>query len=178
MRIWRVGSVALGLVAVGTLVVVLASSASGPADTSAASPLVGKPAPSLVGPTLDGGHYRLRPRSGKVTVVNIWASWCGPCRSEIPLLSRLSAKWSSGDVRLVTINTRDGPVAARTLLQEVGAKDLFTVLDPHGELAVTWGARGVPETVVVDRRGIVRSRWIGPVRRRWLTEQVDRWASS
>ncbi|MGW0231232.1 TlpA family protein disulfide reductase [Actinopolymorpha singaporensis] len=142
------------------------------------SPLAGHPAPELSGRTLDGGHYRLRPGGAKVTLVNVWASWCGPCRNELPLLAATAQRWKPRGVRVVTVNTKDGPVAARSLLKEVDATGLLTVLDPYGDLAVSWGATGIPETFVVDQDGKVRARWTGPLTKDWLDTQLARWGSA
>jgi len=163
-----------GLLVVAVAVLVLGSAMG---DTGhARSPLQGHKAPALSGTTLAGRHYQLKLRPGKATVVNIWASWCGPCREELPLLVHTLDRWSGRGVRLVTIDTKDGPVAARTLLQEVKAKDLLAVQDPQGQLAVSWGATGVPETVVLDEQGVVRARWLGQVSTDWLDRQLRRWA--
>lgn len=140
------------------------------------SPLDGKPAPPLAGTTITGTHFRWRP-DGAVTVVNIWASWCGPCREELPTLVQVQRRWRDRGVRLVSINTKDGPVAARSFLHRLGVRDLLAVSDPQGRLAVAWGATGVPETVVVDRHGIVRARWLGAVHRDWLDEELQRWVA-
>jgi cytochrome c biogenesis protein CcmG/thiol:disulfide interchange protein DsbE len=173
---------AAALVAVAVVVAVLMSGMTpGPGSASsgaARSPVVGREAPVLTGRTLTGSAFTLRPRAGTTTVVNIWASWCGPCRNELPMLSRTAARWAGRGVRLVTVDTRDGVVAARTLLREVGARHLMTVNDPQGRLAVSWGATGVPETFVVDDRGVVRARWVGQLRRGWLDTELRRWARS
>ncbi|WP_310963401.1 TlpA family protein disulfide reductase [Nocardioides terrisoli] len=136
-----------------------------PSEAAGAS-MQGRPAPELRGTTLDGKAFRLRP--GHVTIVNVWASWCAPCRQELPTLAALARSWRSRGVRLVTIDTRDGPAAARSLLAEVHARGILAVRDPHGRLAVDWGATGVPETVVLDARGVVRARWLGAISREWL----------
>jgi cytochrome c biogenesis protein CcmG/thiol:disulfide interchange protein DsbE len=138
--------------------------------------MVGSPAPALSGTTLDGSHYVLHPARGHVTVVNIWAAWCAPCRSEIPRVVHAAAAYRSRGVRVVTIDTRDGPTAARALLADVHAQHLLAVEDPDGRLAISWGATGVPETVVVDGHGIVRARWLGAVSRGWLNAEVRRWS--
>lgn len=184
----RVTGRRLGILAVAVAVSLLlaalgvaAARGSGSAGTPATGPtggaLDGKPAPALAGTTLTGDHFRLRP-AGKVTVVNIWASWCGPCREELPTLVRVQRRWQDRGVRLVTINTKDGPVAARSFLHRLNVRDLLAVSDPEGRLAVAWGATGVPETVVVDRHGIVRARWLGAVQGGWLDEELQRWTGS
>ncbi len=153
----------------------LGSALSRPGSSSSASPLLGRHAPALAGTTLGGGTYRLPRKPGRLTLVNIWASWCGPCRQELPLLSQVARHAGAEGVRLVTVNTKDGEVPARELLRKVGASDLLTVQDPHGRLAVEWGVTGVPETFVVDAGGVVRARFQGPVSQAWLDQQIQRW---
>ncbi|HEY3529701.1 MAG TPA: redoxin domain-containing protein [Nocardioides sp.] len=173
-HLFRLLSVATGvLLAVGVLAGLTLSLGVHGENTHRA--LLGERAPALRGSTLDGSSYVLRP-TGHLTLVNIWAAWCAPCRDEIPLLARAAADYRSQGVRLVTVDTRDGPVAARALLSDANAQDLVAVVDPHGRLAVSWGATGVPETVVVDGQGIVRARRIGAVSREWLDSQVRRWS--
>lgn len=177
-RRWNVRAV--GLVVVALVVVGLAVAAArgtfagAPAD--APDPLVDQPAPAVSGPTLGGGRVQQASWSRGVTIVNIWASWCGPCRSELPVIAAFARDAGRG-VRVLTIDTRDGPVAARSLLQEVDATDLPVVQDPNGRLAVDWGATGIPETFVVDATGTVRARSRGAVTLDWLQEQVRRWGS-
>jgi len=169
-------AVALLLAALG-VAVARGSAGSGPGSTGpAGGALAGKHAPALNGTTLAGDHFRLR--SGEVTVVNIWASWCGPCREELPTLVQVQRRWRDRGVRLVTIDTKDGPVAARSFLHRLHVTDLLAVSDPQGRRAVAWGATGVPETVVVDRHGVVRARWLGAVQRNWLDEELQRWTRS
>lgn len=153
----------------------LAGAFHGGASGGTGDPLVGHRAPALSGNTVTGGAYRLRP--GAVTVVSIWASWCGPCRDEVPLVSRFAARWARRGVRVVTVDTRDGIVPARQFLASIGARHLLAVQDPQGRIAVSWGATGVPESFVVDRSGVVRAHLIGAVDDRWLTDEVARWSS-
>jgi cytochrome c biogenesis protein CcmG/thiol:disulfide interchange protein DsbE len=152
----------------------LAGAFRGGAAGGTGSPLLGRPAPTLAGSTVAGGHYRLKP--GAVTVVAIWASWCAPCRDEVPLISRFAAAWAHRGVRVVTVDTRDGILPARHFLAAVGARQLLAVHDPQGRIAVSWGATGVPETFVVDGSGVVRAHRIGEADDRWLTDAVRRWA--
>lgn len=132
-------------------------------------------APALSGQSLDGGRVDLASMRGDVVLVNIWASWCAPCRQELPLIQRTQTRWAHAGVKVVTINTRDGASLARDFLKRMNATDLVTVNDPQGRLAVSWGAMGVPETFVVDRRGFVRARRIGPVTTGWLQRELSRW---
>lgn len=167
-------SLAFGVLVAAGLVLGLALSLAAGPDAGPAV-MVGARAPALRGTTLAGARYELRP-SGHVTVVNIWAAWCAPCRQELPLVARAARAYRARGIQVVTVDTRDGPVAARALLDDTDARHLVVVSDPLGRLAVSWGATGVPETVVVDRRGIVRARYLGSVSRTWLDEQVRRWS--
>lgn len=131
------------------------------------------PAPRLAGSTLDGGRFDLAEARGHVVVVNVFASWCGPCRDELPLLADAARRWAPDGLRVVGLNLRDGPEAVRALLAETGADDLTVVPDPDGTRGVEWGVRGVPETFVVDRDGRIVTRHQGVVSRQWL----DRWVT-
>ncbi len=172
---WRTWAAVLTIVAVTVTVGVLTGGFRS-RDVPGPAPVVGRAAPALAGTTLTGDPFRLRPRPGTLTLVNVWASWCGPCRDEVPLLRDVAERWRHRGVRVVTVNTRDGAVAARSFLSEVGARDLLAVSDPDGRIAVAWGATGVPETFVVDDGGVVRARRIGVVTTGWLEEQLDRWS--
>jgi cytochrome c biogenesis protein CcmG/thiol:disulfide interchange protein DsbE len=134
--------------------------------------LTGAAAPELSGPTLDGGHFDLADARGQVLLINVFASWCGPCRDELPLLVDANRHWSPQGLRLVGLNIRDGTAAVRALLRETGAGDLTVLPDPEGTRAVAWGVRGVPETFVVDRDGRIVGRQQGAVTRHWLEQRV------
>lgn len=164
---------ALTLVVVADLLGVLRGEAAGEAD---ASPLVGRAAPPLAGRTLTGEPYELR--AGDVTVVNVWASWCAPCRHEVPMVARLAAAWQADGVRVVTVDTRDGIAPAREFLESRGALGLLAVHDPDGRIAISWGATGVPETFVLDRRGVVRAHRNGELDEQWLTSEVSQWSAA
>jgi cytochrome c biogenesis protein CcmG/thiol:disulfide interchange protein DsbE len=140
--------------------------------TGSATDLTGAAAPALSGPTLDGGHFDLADARGHVLLVNVFASWCGPCRDELPLLVDAKRRWSAQGLRLVGLNLRDGTPAVRALLRETGAADLTVLPDPDGSRAVAWGVRGVPETFLVDRDGRIVRRQQGAVTRQWLEQWV------
>jgi cytochrome c biogenesis protein CcmG/thiol:disulfide interchange protein DsbE len=169
------GVVVLGAAVLVVAALVLGRGALSGSAAGASFPLEGKPAPAVSGSTLAGDTVSREHWRGGVTVVNIWASWCGPCRQELPIIAAFARHAAGSRVRVLTIDTRDGPAAARSLLDEVGAKDLPVVQDPAGRLAVAWGVTGVPETFVVDHRGVIRALARGGVTRDWLEEQVSRW---
>lgn len=135
-----------------------------------------EPAPALRGRTLDGGSFDLSELRGTVVVVNVWASWCSPCRQELPVLASAAREWA-GKVRFVGLAVRDDEDDARALLREVGATAVTTVPDPDGTLAVDWGVRGVPETFVLDRSGRIRFHVVGVVSGEWLEQNALRLAA-
>ncbi|MEV0001705.1 TlpA disulfide reductase family protein [Micromonospora sp. NPDC050980] len=130
-------------------------------------------APALAGATLDGGRFDLAALRGQVVLVNVFASWCGPCRDELPLLAETGRQWSSRGLRVVGLNLRDGPDAVRPLLAQSRAAELTVVPDPDGARSVEWGVRGVPETFLVDRDGRIVAHRPGVVTRQWLDEHLS-----
>ena len=122
-----------------------------------------KPAPRLVLAPLDQGARAFSPADlavpGQVTLVNVFASWCIPCREEAPQLAQLA---QTHGVRLVGIVYKDKPDAARAFLQEYGNPFRRIGQDADGRAGIEWGISGVPETFVVDGHGIVRGRF-GPL---------------
>lgn len=127
------------------------------------SVLVGQPAPPFDLPPLDGAGLPGLARAdldGQVTVVNIFASWCGPCRLEHPQLVALA---KDERIRLVGINYKDQPANALRFLDDVGNPFAAIGVDQRGRIAIDWGVYGVPETFVVDREGVIRFKFIGPL---------------
>jgi cytochrome c biogenesis protein CcmG/thiol:disulfide interchange protein DsbE len=170
-RVFRTGLAALVVLLAG--VVFAVGLHANRNDTSAAATRpINRPALSLAGATLDGGQVDLRALRGQVVLVNIFASWCGPCRWELPLLADAERRWSGRGLRLVGVDVRDGPDAVRALLDETGAGQLTVLPDPNGVIAVDWGATGVPETFLVDRGGRIVWWARGPVSQTWLQQRV------
>jgi cytochrome c biogenesis protein CcmG/thiol:disulfide interchange protein DsbE len=97
---------------------------------------------------------------GQPTIVNIWASWCAPCRQEHPLLMDLA---KDPAIRVVGINYKDNPENARRFLGALGNPFAAVGVDPNGRTAIDWGVYGVPETFVVGRDGTIRYKHIGPL---------------
>ncbi|NND49295.1 MAG: DsbE family thiol:disulfide interchange protein [Rhizobiales bacterium] len=110
----------------------------------------GKPVPGISTADLTGGE---------VTLVNIWASWCGPCRQEHPLLMQLD---QSG-IKVVGINYKDQEENARRFLGTLGNPYRAVGVDDDGRSAIDWGVYGVPETFVVDGDGVIRHKHVGPL---------------
>lgn len=139
---------------------------------AAGDPLIGGPVPSLAGAGPDGSAADLADLRGKVILVNAWASWCAPCREEMPLLLEAQRRWHGDGVRLFGLNSADSSRAAREFLTEVGAHGMPTVFDPDGAIAAAWGIGTLPQTLLVDRDGIVRDRRAGKVSSNWLRATV------
>jgi cytochrome c biogenesis protein CcmG/thiol:disulfide interchange protein DsbE len=97
---------------------------------------------------------------GGVTLVNVWASWCVPCRVEHPLLMRLARE---GSVRVVGINWKDRRQDAEAFLKDLGDPFSRIGADPNNRVAVDWGVYGVPESYLVDRAGRIRYKVVGPI---------------
>ena len=135
------------------------------------SPLVGRPAPAFELPVLEGDGRTVRSTDlrGKVWMLNVWASWCGPCQIEHPLLVEFAARTR---VPLVGLNYKDKPQAAREWLQRLGNPYVATLVDPDGRTGIDFGVYGVPETFVIDRQGIVRYRQAGPLTKEVLEQRV------
>jgi len=132
------------------------------------SALIGHPAPQtnlppVAGLERDGGAVPgVDPASFKdvVTVVNVWASWCIPCRDEAPLLMQLA---QDSRVRLIGINYKDLPDNARRFLGRYGNPFAAAGADASGRAAIEWGVYGVPETFVVGKDARIAYKLVGPI---------------
>jgi cytochrome c biogenesis protein CcmG/thiol:disulfide interchange protein DsbE len=161
------------VVAVIAAAVAVLDSGIGRDPTVVPARAVGGPAPALRGTTLDGANFDLADNRGSVVLVNVWASWCGPCRDEIPLLDAAARGLGPRGLMVVGVDTQDNPQRARTFLAEVAGTVAYqSVDDSAGRVAVDWGTFGVPETFLVDRDGTVRARVVGEVSPRWIDDQV------
>ena len=132
------------------------------------SALIGRPAPATVLPQLEGLLKEaaqvpgLDPAAfkGKVSVVNVWASWCVPCHEEAPLLTELA---KDNRLQIVGINYKDAPDNARRFLGRYGNPFGMVGVDGNGRASIEWGVYGVPETFVVGREGTILYKLVGPV---------------
>lgn len=126
------------------------------------SVLIGKPAPEFKLPAIEGlnvpGLSRSDLGTGKITIVNVWASWCAPCREEHPALLELAKR---NDIVLVGIDNKDDPENARRFLGTLGNPYAAIGSDIDGRATIDWGTYGVPETFIIDGQGIIRYKLIG-----------------
>jgi cytochrome c biogenesis protein CcmG/thiol:disulfide interchange protein DsbE len=171
----RTGLIVSAIVAVVAIafVWVLATREAG-TDRAADSPLIGRAAPALTGPTLDDATFDLADEQGRWTVVNVFATWCGPCIQEHPeLLAFDEAHREAGDATLVSVLFDDRPGTAREFFEENGG-EWPVVIDGTGTIAASWGVAGVPETYVVAPNGRVVAKLIGGVTQDGLDQVIDR----
>jgi len=132
------------------------------------SALIGHPAPQtplppLAGLANDGGPVPgLDPAAfkGKVSIVNVWASWCVPCHDEAPLLTALGR---DKRFQIIGINYKDAPDNARRFLGRYGNPYGIVGVDANGRAGIEWGVYGVPETFVVGREGTIVYKLVGPI---------------
>ena len=129
------------------------------------------PAPDFTVDILDGDRKTLKDYRGKPVVLNFWASWCGPCREEMPDLVGISRKY--GDrVNFVGIIFQDEEAAARRFIKDFDVK-YENGLDPGGAAARTYKITGIPTTLVIDARGVLRARWLGAIPPETLTSYIE-----
>jgi cytochrome c biogenesis protein CcmG/thiol:disulfide interchange protein DsbE len=132
------------------------------------SALIGRPVPQTTLPALEGLASNGAPIpgldpaafKGKVSVVNVWASWCVPCHDEAPLLTTLG---QDKRLQMVGINYKDSPDNARRFLGRYGNPFGIVGVDGNGRAAIEWGVYGVPETFIVGRDGRVAYKLVGGV---------------
>ncbi len=133
------------------------------------SPLIGKPAPDFLLPQLQDANLQLGRKDllGKVSLLNVWASWCVACREEHPVLVEIAR---SGVVNIYGLNYKDSREDALRWLAQFGNPYLTSAFDEQGKVGIDYGVYGVPETYVIDRQGIIRHKVIGPItQEKWDT---------
>lgn len=150
---------ALGVASVLTTIVALGY---GRDPANQPSQLAGNPAPSFELVDLDGRPMSLVELRGRPVVLNFWATWCPPCRDEMPLLDAAQDRYREQGLVIVGILFEDSADDARRFLSTY-AIGYPTLLDPGGRTAIDYGVFGLPETYFVDRGGTVRYRHIGAI---------------
>lgn len=142
-----------------------------PVRTELWKPVEGEPVPafSLSGP--DGVAVSSEELAGMALAINFWASWCGPCRHEIPLLVERQAELPE-DLLVLAVNLREAEAKVAEFASEV-AMELPIVLDPDGEVADLFGVRGLPTTIFVDPQGNLTATWQGVLDRAKLVQLTD-----
>ena len=135
------------------------------------SALIGRPVPEFTLPPIDGRQDGLATADlkGQVSLVNVWASWCVPCRAENPVLVSLARR---GTVPIFGLNYKDTAKDALAFLAELGDPFARIGADTSGRVAIDWGIYGVPETYVIDADGTIAFRQVGPIDQKILDEVI------
>lgn len=148
-----------------------------PPDEKIASKMIGRPVPALaLAPAVPGkpGLRSTQLADGQARIVNVFASWCVPCIAEAPLLGELKRR----GVRIDAIAVRDRPEDVADFLSRHGDPFDRIGADPESRAQLALGSSGVPETFVVDGRGIIRYQHMGPIEKRDLPELIAQWESA
>jgi len=136
------------------------------------SPLIDKPAPAFKATLLAKPDQVLTREdlAGKVWILNVWASWCAPCREEHPLWVQYAR---NSPAPIYGLNYKDERQASLAWLQRLGNPYTESLADPDGRIGIDYGVYGVPETFVIDRAGIVRYKHTGPMTYEVLREKIE-----
>jgi cytochrome c biogenesis protein CcmG/thiol:disulfide interchange protein DsbE len=130
--------------------------------TEIPSPFINKPAPVFSAPKLNAPEEKLTPAGlkGQVWLFNVWASWCVSCRAEHPVLNQMAQQ---NTAVIVGLNYKDEPNDAKNWLNTLGNPYNVSIMDQDGRIGIDYGVYGVPETFVIDKKGVIRYKHTGPV---------------
>lgn len=146
---------------------------SGKDNSTVPSALIGKSIPTFELAALEGanlpGFSNVSASDAKLTLINVWASWCIPCRAEHPFVA-----WLAQDKRLKVfgLNYKDQPENARRFLQELGNPYDAIGVDVSGRVGIDFGVYGVPETFLIDNQGTIVYKFIGPINQSRLDNEL------
>jgi DsbE subfamily thiol:disulfide oxidoreductase len=136
-------------------------------------------APEFALPNPDGKKLSLKELRGKLVFLNFWASWCTPCREEMPAMERLYQEFKGNGFEIVAVNVKDTRKDALAFVKEL--KLTYPILlDPEGQVGQLYGAWGLPATYLIDAKGIVLARvwgpadWYGPKARNLIKSLLDK----
>jgi peroxiredoxin len=129
----------------------------------------GSLAPDFTLQDTNGKSWKLSELKGQVVFINFWATWCPPCREEMPSMQELYEAMPPDSFKMLTILSNDDPNLAMAFAEKVGFN--FPILiDPFSETGQAYGITGVPETYIVDKQGILRQKYLGP--RDWSSDEA------
>ena len=141
---------------------------------------VGAPAPQISLPVVGGGTSDLTNDRGKVLLVNFWATWCEPCKSEMPALQQLANELSDQPFRLYSVDLEEDAAQVQDFEKQYGL-NLYAVIDEDGDASRAYGVRGLPATFLIDKQGVLRLQRLGQLTtggpettwsEPWLADQV------
>ncbi|MFF1472418.1 TlpA family protein disulfide reductase [Streptomyces mirabilis] len=135
-------------------------------------------APDLSGPTVDGKQLDVKDYKGKVVVLNVWGSWCPPCRAEAPNFAKVAKDTEAKGVQFVGINTRDANVSLAQAFEKQHGVTFPSLYDPTGKLLLrfkkgTLNLQTIPSTIVIDRDGKIAARTLQALSEEKLREMLD-----
>jgi thiol-disulfide isomerase/thioredoxin len=169
---------------VGVALVALAAAAwftlLQPAQGAPAVARPGAPAPQIALPVVGGGTSDLAADRGKVVLLNFWATWCEPCKSEMPALQNLARGLQDRPFILYSVDLQESPPQVEAFQRDNGLQ-LHALLDEEGTTTRAYGVRALPSTFLIDQRGVLRLQRLGPLlpggvdtmwSEEWLAEQV------
>ena len=130
---------------------------------------LGEPAPDFWFSTAQGLPTSLSDLKGKIVLVNFWATWCGPCRSEMPYIQQIYEEWSEDELVLLSINVGESADDVTSFMQDNGLS-FPVLLDREGESYIRYGALGLPTTLFIDKEGLLQDGMVGAFR---STEQIE-----
>jgi cytochrome c biogenesis protein CcmG/thiol:disulfide interchange protein DsbE len=135
------------------------------------SPLIGKPAPAFKVTQLQAPDKTISPQDmmGKVWLLNVWASWCGTCREEHPVLMAFA---KANEIPLIGLDYKDDRIDGMKWLNESGNPYQLSAFDANGRVGIDYGVYGVPETFVIDKRGVIRMKHTGPLTQQVIAEKI------
>ena len=124
---------------------------------------VGKPAPDFDTVDLEGKVWSLSKLKGKVLFVNFWATWCAPCRDEMPSMQRLYEKTPKDKFEMLALFNNDKKTVVEDFVAKLGLT-MPIISDEYNFAGTKYGLTGLPETFIVDKQGVIREKFIGPAR--------------
>jgi thiol-disulfide isomerase/thioredoxin len=175
---------AVGVVAVAAVVAWFTLLQPAQATPTIARP--GGPAPQIALPVVGGGMSNLEADRGKVVLVNFWATWCEPCKSEMPGLQQLADELRDQPFRLYSVDLQEEASAIEAFERDYGLR-LYAVMDLEGDATRAYGVRALPSTFLIDQRGTLHVQRLGPLlaggpettwSEAWLADQVRSLISS
>jgi len=165
-RRWLLALIVVGVLALlGLLFWGMQRGPNAPVNTVAP---INRPAPNFTVTTLDGQRLQMSELRGKTVVLNVWASWCDPCKAEAGELNRAYAQYQGRNVAFVGIAFNDDEAPMRDFVAKYGVP-YPVALDPEGKISIDLGITGVPETYIVTPDGQMTQKWVGPITAKHLT---------
>jgi peroxiredoxin len=136
------------------------------------APLPDHPAPDLALPQLDGTERTLRDLRGQVVLINVWATWCPPCRAEMPAIQQAYGAYRDRGFTILAVNQREDAAAITPFLEQYGLT-FPVLLDGDGQASAVYQASALPSSFFVDRRGVIRAVYHGPMPSRVINGIVE-----